>query len=253
MKKAAFTVDGILWFLVLLAWAGLFLYLVAFDHLRDFMHPRMTPFAIAGLAVLLLFVVNHVRAVAAGAAAPRTRLAVAFLLLPLAAVPVALGSSSTVLADDGRFTIGSFKSGTPPAARKSAQSIPPQGPITLNEENYMAFYNAIYDDPQKYAGRTVTVTGFVYRGAPLMRRGEFVTAREMMWCCAVDVATIGLISRLSTGEAPPEDEWVSVTGTLDVTDVVMPGGGSGSHVPCIEVTTLRSMETPDFTFVYPSF
>ncbi|HEY9595171.1 MAG TPA: TIGR03943 family protein [Spirochaetia bacterium] len=254
-------VEGALWSLVLLVYAGLLLYLVASDRLRELMHPRMTPFVIAGLVLLLLFAVNHVRGLIVGTAIPRARRVVAFLLLPLAAVPVALTSSSASLADEGRFSIGAVGAGPGgpftaagfSSAKKPASSIPTRGTIVLDEENYTAFYNAIYDDPQKYAGRTVTVTGFVYRGAPLTRRGEFVTAREMMWCCAVDVATIGFISRLSDGEAPPENEWVSVTGVLGVTDFVKPGSDGGSRVPYLAVTTLRHMETPDFTFVYPSF
>lgn len=261
MRRKPNVVDGALWSIVFLAYAVLLFYLVAFGRLRELMHPRMTPFVIAGLVLLVLFAANQIRGLIAGSSASSHRYVVAFLLLPLAAVPVALTSSSASLAGVDRLSIGAVAAGRsgPPQIRRvslgaqSPPSIPARGAISLDERNYTVFYNAIYNDPQKYAGRTVTVTGFVYRGAPLTGRGEFVTARELMWCCAVDVATIGFISRLSAGEAPPEDEWVSVTGVLGVTDFVKPGGRSASRVPCLLVKTLRHMETPDFTFVYPFF
>ena len=248
------SIDELLWGLVLASYVGLFGYLLFSDRLRELMHPRMTVFVLIGFVILLFFAGFQLAGAFSVRATKRQRPAIALFLLPFISVPFFLTSSVTTLAAADKLAISQVATAAPhtPSAAAAAL-IPAAGTIVLNETNYYAVYNAIYDNPQKYAGRRVTVSGFAYRDAPNLGTGEFVTARELMWCCAADASIIGFITRMPPGTLPLRDDWVSVSGTLSVTSFRGPNTDSTSSVPLLTVDLLQHMESPDFSYVYPVF
>lgn len=241
------------WAMVLLAYTVLFVYLLLSGRIRDLVHPRFVPFTIMGAIGLALLSGAQLASVARGRRQRSPRSVLALFLLPFVAVPLFVGSSSSTLAGDTNVTIASaFPSPTGASQSGPTAPIPATGPIVLDRENYYSVYTAIYGAPATYAGRRVTVTGFVYK-SPITGPGRFLTARELMWCCAVDVATIGFLSDFGGRSVPAADTWVTVSGTLATTTMTMPDGPGPSTVPLLLVDTLRVMKSHDFTFVYPTF
>ncbi len=257
MRKERQRISGqeLLWGLLLVLYGGLFGYLLLSGRLRELMHPRMTVFVIIGFVLLLFLAGFQLARALRGDEVRSGRPAVALFLLPFAAVPFFLTSSSTTLAATGQLSLSRGSTAARPAAPAAGATarIPATGDIVLDEDNYYAVYNAIYDDPQKYAGRRITVSGFTDRDAPGLAAGDFVTARELMWCCAADASTIGFITRLPEGTLPARDDWVLVKGTLGTIDFRGPNATSRSTVPLLTVDTLQHMESPDFAFVYAAF
>jgi len=249
-----FSPQELLWAGVLLAYSVLFGYLLVSGRIRDLVHPRFVPFTVMGALCLLLLSGAQIASAVRRRQPRPPRSVLALFLLPFVAVPLFVASSSSILAGDANVTIASaFSSAAGVSGVASAAPIPATGPIVLNRENYYSVYTAIYDSPAAYTGRRVTVTGFVYKSPLVQGPGRFLTARELMWCCAVDVATIGFLSDFSGGTIPAADTWVTVSGTLATTTMTLPEGNGPSTVPLLLVDTLRVMKSHDFTFVYPTF
>ena len=249
-----FAAQELVWAVVLLAYSALFGYLLLSGRIRDLVHPRFVPFTVMGSLCLLLLSGAQLSAAVQRRRPGPPRGVLALFILPFVAVPLFVGSSSSTLAGDTNVTITSaFSSTTGDSDAGSVAPIPASGPIVLNRDNYYSVYGAICDAPTAYVGRRVTVTGFVYKSPLVKGPSRFLTARELMWCCAVDVTTIGFLSEVSGGPIPAANTWVTVSGTLATTTITLPQENGPSTVPLVLVDALQVMKIPDFTYVYPRF
>ncbi len=251
------------WLLILSGYAAFLFYLVACGKITDLVHPRMVPFVVFGLAIRVLLAVFQSRRVFSRGTESAVKPGMALFVVPFAFAPLSLGSTSAVLAANSR-TISLYSSPEPVSvtANISAQSprpqaaeaspIPARGVIELNEKTYFPFYSELNNHPNKYAGRTIHVTGFVYHGN-LRNTDKFIAGREMMWCCAADAVTIGFVSRFPGAAGLKDDQWVSVTGVLDKTEYTDEYTQATTVVPMIRVTSMRAMPKMDFAYVYPTF
>ena len=257
--------EEILWCLVLLAYIALFVILLWSRRLYELVHPRMAPFVITGIIILLALAIFQGAGVLAGRRTAARRPVLAMFLLPFAAVPLFTKSTSSLMAGEESIQLGSVVLSSaastsavagafaPPAPVATTPLKPPgAGPIVLDEGNYLPTYEAISTSPESYVGRTVEVSGFVYKGPSLGGEERFLTARELMWCCAVDATTIGFVSEFPGGTVPPPSTWVVVKGTLGITSLKDLKTGKLAQVPLLTVDQLQEMETPDFEFVYPT-
>jgi uncharacterized repeat protein (TIGR03943 family) len=147
------------------------------------------------------------------------------LLAPIAALllvaPPTLGSYGV-----GRAATVDIRAGAP-VFKSLAQAAKPH-PMTLLE-----FGQRAYDhNGSNFNGAVVQLTGFV---AAAENRG-FQLARYQIACCAAD-ATPAVVRVVGTsGDAPPLDQWVVVTGTFQRSD---------GELPELAATSVVDIETPN--------
>ncbi|MER6672256.1 TIGR03943 family protein [Streptomyces sp. NPDC000983] len=115
--------------------------------------------------------------------------------------------------------LGSYSAEREAAARASQgvgtfPALPSGDPVTLTLGEFAS--RAVYDSERSLTGRTVRLTGFVTHDAD----GWYVT-RLQIACCAADAATAK--ARVRGADAPPDDTWITVTGTWH------PEGSPGSE------------------------
>jgi len=256
-----------LWLGVLAGYAAYFAYLLAFGKLEDLVSPRMTVFVIFGLAALVLLAGVQLVRLVKGAPASPLKGGFVLLLTPFAFLPLSLNPNSALLAMNKGV---SLEQGGPPIdlttklqaavnpflPKAKPKPVPKNGalsatgPIVLDQKNYYPAYQELYGNPEAFAGRTIHATGFVYRDKT-EPSGEFIMARELMWCCAADAVAIGFITRSDLTSALKSSEWVAVTGTLSTTTYVDRYTQAKSTVPLINVSRIDHLKGPDFAFVYP--
>ncbi|MEU6918226.1 TIGR03943 family putative permease subunit [Streptomyces olindensis] len=160
-----------------------------------------------------------------GPAGPRvawllTLPALALLLFP----PPALGSYSAQREADQRAArgVGSFP------------ALPSGDPVDLTLGEFGS--RAVYDSDRSLRGRTVRLTGFVTRDGD----GTWYVTRLLVSCCAADATTAR--AEVRGADAPPEDTWVTVTGTW------RPEGAPGSDAawpPVVDAASVRQVAQPD--------
>jgi uncharacterized repeat protein (TIGR03943 family) len=129
------------------------------------------------------------------------------------------------------------------AARQAARGVgtfpalPAGDPVELGIAEFGS--RAVYDKERSLAGRTLRLTGFVTHGDS-GERGVWYVNRLLVSCCAADA--VGAKAEIrGAGEAPPEDTWVTVTGTW------RPEGALGSDAawpPVVEATTVETVAQP---------
>lgn len=126
-----------------------------------------------------------------------------------------------------------------------------QGPITIDTDTFSRRINLIWDDPERFVGEQVRLTGFVYR-RPDWPVDTFVVARLSIWCCAADAAVVGLLARADRAATAPSDgQWVELSGTLGVRDEFRTGSVAMEHMPELTALEWTTIEAPRFEYVFP--
>ena len=147
------------------------------------------------------------------------------LLAPIAALllvaPPTLGSYGV-----GRAATVDIRAGAP--VFRSLTRSPEPHPMTLLE-----FGQRAYDhDGSNFNGAAVQLTGFVAAA----KSGGFQLARYQIACCAADATPVVVQVVGTSGEPPPLDQWVIVTGTFH------PGG---EQIPELAATSIVEIEAPN--------
>ncbi len=263
--RAGLSIGRYLWLAALVGYAVYFAYLLLSGGLWNLVSPRMTVFVATGLAALLLLIAVQLRRLVLGGPRAALKPGLFLFLVPFAFLPFSLRDDGAILAGNGGISLGQdgarldlttklqkavnpFLPAPKPQPPPKDGAVPSSGPIVLDQRNYYAVYQELYDSPAAFAGRTIQASGFVYPGPG---RGDFIMARELMWCCAADAVGIGFVTSPGASALPEGSAWVSVRGTLGTTTYVDRGTGLSSIVPMIRVESLDRMKEPDFAFVYP--
>jgi putative membrane protein len=98
-------------------------------------------------------------------------------------------------------------------------------------------------DPFQYNGEPADVTGFVYHD-PRLQEGEFLVGRFTLTCCVADAFAIGMVV-LWAGTDLPDNSWVRVQGTIEVTEE------DGQRTPAIRAQTVEQIPEPPQPYLYP--
>lgn len=118
--------------------------------------------------------------------------------------------------------------------------------ITIKEEGFMELLTAIDLYLDNFVGKTMEISGFVYR-EPDMETNQFVISRLAMQCCSADAAPYGILVESDEAAKLAQDTWVKITGTLGKTiyheNEIM-------KVDAVRIEPIRAPETP---YVYPYF
>ena len=116
--------------------------------------------------------------------------------------------------------------------------------INVNSKNFVFSLDEILDNPDKYVGREIEITGFVYKDKTL-KENEFIVGRFIMVCCAADLQIAGLGCEGTNLEDYPNDTWIKIKGKIknDTSD--------GTADPVIVVEHMEKDLNPDTSYVYP--
>jgi len=116
--------------------------------------------------------------------------------------------------------------------------------INVNSKNFVFSLDEILDNPDKYVGLEIEITGFVYKDKTL-KENEFIVGRFIMVCCAADLQIAGLGCEGTSLEDYPNDTWIKIKGKIknDTSD--------GTADPVIVVEHMEKDLNPDTSYVYP--
>ena len=216
--------------------------LVASGKIAIFLHPRMSPWILVAGVVFLALCWVEVRK---GRLPPRSPLPIlSYYSLLLVIVVVAqfphIGSVTA-----GRFDLPSKRGHveyTAPTVEAAA--------LKPSDDEYWQVYNALYDTPGYYAGREITLAGFVYREKHFPDHVALV-GRNLMWCCSADMGVIGFLATGGNIDILPAGTWVEITGILDVMSFDVANDGKVRPVPLIKLKTNRILRDHPSQNIFP--
>lgn len=134
----------------------------------------------------------------------------------------------------------------------SGTIFPLSGPITIQESDFSRAVDALWDDPERFVGREVTMTAFVHRDED-WPDGVFAAARMAIWCCAADAQLIGVIAVSPPDQIPPVGTWLRVTGTLSIRERFETSSLSMARVPQISNIEMVPVAPPATEYVPAAF
>ena len=115
--------------------------------------------------------------------------------------------------------------------------------LEINSSNYTDILKDSHENIDKYVGKKVTFTGFVYR---LYDFGEnqFVLAREMIISSDNHAVVVGFLSECDNASSFKDGAWVEAEG-------VIAKGNYHGDIPVIKVKSMKEVCVPKDEFVYP--
>ncbi len=117
--------------------------------------------------------------------------------------------------------------------------------IVIEDTDYALWYRDLADSMENYDGKTVTFLGSVEKNDKLAGKG-FVIGRQIMTCCADDIAYGGLLCE-DGGELVKQGDWVRLTAKITVKNCKL-YGRKGPVLSLLSVTPAEAPEELVVTF-----
>ncbi|TCN24990.1 TIGR03943 family putative permease subunit [Mesobacillus foraminis] len=116
--------------------------------------------------------------------------------------------------------------------------------IKLNDRIYSSFFEEISTDVNKYKGRKIELTGFVYKEEGF-NGNQLVISRFLITHCVADAGIIGFLSEFRDASRLKKDSWINAEGIIGVTTY------KGALLPYIKVTNWQEIAEPKKPYLYP--
>lgn len=127
-----------------------------------------------------------------------------------------------------------------------AKALYQESVIPVKEDLYMETLTTVDLYLDKFIGKKMQLTGFVYRQDD-MKPSQFVVGRFAIQCCSADAAPYGVLVDYERAQQFPDDSWVTVTGTIQQTKF------NDMDIMLLKVEKIAKAEPAKAQYVYPNF
>ncbi|CAG7649585.1 TIGR03943 family putative permease subunit [Paenibacillus allorhizosphaerae] len=152
------------------------------------------------------------------------------------------GSNGAAASDGELFPSDKFTKHYAKYAKQLYQS----SVIAVKEEMYMETLTTIDLYLDRFVGKKLQLTGFVYRQQE-MKDNQFVVGRFTVQCCSADAAPFGVLAEYDRAKTLASDSWVTVTGTIQK------GSFNDMDVLQLKVENVAKAEPAKTPYVYPNY
>ena len=129
------------------------------------------------------------------------------------------------------------------ASRVTVQDEFDNSKLEINSANYTDILKDSHDNIDKYVGKKIKFTGFVYRLYDF-NENQFVLAREMLISSDNHAVVVGFLSICDDACNFKNGTWVEAEGVIEK-------GFYHGDIPVIKVDCLKETNVPNDEFVYP--
>lgn len=128
---------------------------------------------------------------------------------------------------------------------KFAMGLYKQDIIPVPEDIYIETLTSIDLYLDKFVGKKLELTGFVYRQEPMTDK-QFVVGRFAIQCCSADGSPFGLLAEYANAKSLADDSWVKATGTIQKTKF------NDMETLVLKIEKIEKAEPPKSQYVYPN-
>ncbi|MGN7478282.1 TIGR03943 family putative permease subunit [Solibacillus silvestris] len=116
--------------------------------------------------------------------------------------------------------------------------------IKMDSDIFSSYYAKINNNPRYYEGRTIKMSGFVFK------EGEFagnqlVLSRFLITHCVADASVIGFLTELEGADTLEQDTWVEIEG------VISAGSYDEYELPIVKVSSWSVIDEPSEPYIFP--
>lgn len=259
MKKRYFSIDRLVWGLILLAWSIRIASLLYSRNIYNYLHPKMTFFAVGAMIVFLILGLERLTRLYSSQKERFPPIGylvfLAPLLFSLMAGTQALGASalSTRLLNTGSLSQNQGSLQIQRSTRTAAQLLEQTGKdevLHFEDGLYAELFFDLAENLERYEGRLVRITGFVHRTANLQSDQVFIT-RLLITCCAADSDPLGVLAEGPMLEGLAENRWLTVEGRIGSTEYRNPYTNSLHTLPLLIISEIAYDTVPAVQYIYP--
>jgi putative membrane protein len=265
-------IDAVLKITILVGFSLFFYMIIHTGKVELYVHPRIVPYIKFGMAAMLfiaifmikdIFKINRKKVNVANYAMFIIPLVMAFSIqakamdsTDLAGKNINISEQSTNTQQDnttggGASTASSIGSNSSLSNAYQNQISPQpkvlqmQGDtVVVTENDFVPWLNEISSNLDKYDGKKIQITGFVYKHQSY-KENEFVVGRFMMTCCTADLQLAGLMCNYTKASNYKNDTWVKISGKIKKVDY------KGQKINIIVVDAIEKADKPQNQYVYP--
>ena len=99
---------------------------------------------------------------------------------------------------------------------------------------------------RQFAGKDISLSGFVYRDKSMDHESHFALGRFLVMCCPADAAPFGVMVHIPEANNLPTDSWVQIDGTIGSAQV------DGKDTIEIRATKVTPVSEPSTPYIYTS-
>lgn len=158
--------------------------------------------------------------------------------------------ATTVQSGSANTTFNDSAAPLAPQAQNPAQEqideIRKAGLIKVTEENFTIVNKETYMFPEQYAGKEITMLGFVFK-EPGMPSNQFVLGRYIITCCSADASLGGFLCEYGNTADFKEGSWLIIRG------IIKTGKYNDSTVPIITINSFSPAQEPQNPYIYPVY
>lgn len=99
---------------------------------------------------------------------------------------------------------------------------------------------------RQFAGKDISLTGFVYRDKSMDHESHFALGRFLVMCCPADAAPFGVMIHIPEADSFPTDSWVQIDGSIGSAQV------NGKDTIEIRATKVTPVSEPSTPYIYTS-
>lgn len=118
--------------------------------------------------------------------------------------------------------------------------------IPVRPEIYSETLGAMNLYKSEFAGKEISVSGFLYREPQGAGQPAYAVSRFLVQCCTADATPFGILLQPGTPISLPADTWIEVRGKLDVTVY------QGVETLVIAPESITAVQAPSTPYVYTS-
>ncbi|WP_026883678.1 TIGR03943 family putative permease subunit [Clostridium akagii] len=242
-------VKELKWFLILVGFTYYIFYLISTKKLYLFIHPRMTIYMDFSLFILIILSLLQVKKIFKVEGSHVKRASTIFLL-PLLLVYIVnpQGLNGIIISQKGYSTDSYAVTTTASKSEESVTSASQGNLIKLTEKNYYDIVNNIKYNTNKYKWKKITIGGFIYKDETFPK-DTFVVGRLIIICCAADAELTGIVFQMNNSTLQ-NDQWVEVTGIIDVIPNFDKDDPVNKTIPVIKVTSVNPIAKPSNPYIY---
>lgn len=267
LKSTRLNIEALLKIIILLGFSLFFFKSINSGTIKLFVHPRIVPYLKLGIVIMLIMILFLIKDIFNGHKTQGNRYQYLIFMVPLI-MAFALPAKEVNLG-----TISFNNNAIEPSKSNLENNLSnvhehnhihkkvinnnsddyqgnnyilkmQDNTIIMDETNFVKCVEEISNNPLKYVGKEITITGFVFKDSNF-NSNEFVPARMMMTCCAADMSVIGLLARYSLASELKENTWFRFTGIIKNSEI------GGINIPYINIKSAEKIKTPENEYVYP--
>ncbi len=264
--------------LILLGFCFMLSYFLFTQKIKLYINPRFTVLTVAAdLVIFLLFLAQlsrvfnksgihgycHHHSSSAWALIPFVIPILFVFIMPNATL------DASIAADRG---VNISSTNTPQAARESTANIPTSTPsdstqnqsnsqqytppahhdysrdarLIVTDDNFVYLISQIYENPQKFAGKDISMLGFVIRENDFSPK-QFGVVRYVITCCTADAMPCGLLCEYTDAASVKTGNWLIIEGVIEMIEM------RNRSFAGVKIRSLEPVQEPKMPYVYPVY